>query len=63
MLVIQNGQPRQVPVTQGMTAGDLTEVSGDLKEGDQVVIITAPRAQTTTPGGPGGFFGGRPFGD
>ena len=63
---MRNGQPTPVQVTEGMTAGDLTEVSGDLQEGDQVLIVTATRTQGNTPagpGGPGGFFGGRPFGD
>jgi HlyD family secretion protein len=40
VLVLENGQPRPVQVTVGMTAGDLTEVSGDLKEGDQVLVST-----------------------
>ena len=69
MLVLQNGQPRPVPVTVGMTAGDLTEVSGDLQEGDQVVVITATRTTDgAAPAGLGGFRGGGsgggpPFGD
>jgi HlyD family secretion protein len=68
VLVIRNGQPVPVQVTVGLATTDLTEVSGDLHEGDQVVITTATRPSTTTtggPGGPGGFFGGpggRPFG-
>ncbi len=63
VLVIENGQPRQVQVTVGMTAGDLTEVSGDLQEGDQVVINTTTSSQTSTgdfPAGPGFFDGGAP---
>jgi len=68
VLVIRNGQPVPVQVKVGLATADLTEVSGDLQEGDQVVITTATRPSTTTtggPGGPGGFFGGggRPFGD
>ena len=31
VVVLENGRPRPVPVTVGMTAGDLTEVSGDLE--------------------------------
>ena len=44
MLVLVDGQPRPVPVTVGLTAGDLTEVSGDLKEGDEVLAgeLTLP---------------------
>jgi multidrug efflux pump subunit AcrA (membrane-fusion protein) len=66
VLVIRNGQALPVPVTVGLAATDLTEVSGDLQEGDLVVVNTITRTQTTTAGGPGGFFGGpggRPFGD
>ena len=69
VLVLRNGQPTSVPVTVGLVTTDLTEVSGDLQEGDVVLIITATRPQGTTPGGPGGFGGGgfggggRPFGD
>jgi|GEM_PF-359704 len=65
VMIMRNGQPQPVAITQGMTAGDLTEVSGDIQEGDQVIVITATR--TTTGGnfgGPGGGFfpgGGRPF--
>ncbi len=63
VLILRNGQPQPVQVTEGLTAGDLTEVSGDLQEGDQVLIITTTRTQTTNQGGPGGGFfpgGGRP---
>jgi len=69
VLVLRNGQPTSVPVTVGLVTADLTEVSGDLQEGEVVLIITATRPQGTTPGGPGGFGGGgfpgggRPFGD
>jgi len=68
VLVMRNGQPTPVQVTKGMTSGDLTEVSGDLQAGDQVIIMTATRTQggSAGPGRPGGFFGGpggRFFGD
>jgi multidrug efflux pump subunit AcrA (membrane-fusion protein) len=65
VLVLENGQPRPVQVTEGLTAGDLTEVSGDLKEGDEVVITAVTRTQNgnAVPAGPGGFnpFGPPPF--
>jgi len=66
VLVMQNGQPQAVPVTEGLTVGDLTEVSGNLQEGDQVIVITTTRTTTggAAGGPPGGFGGGgRPFGD
>ncbi len=33
-----NGKLRPVPVTVGLTDGNFTEITGDLKEGDQVVV-------------------------
>jgi HlyD family secretion protein len=64
VLLMRNGQPQPVQVTEGLTVGDMTEVSGDLQEGDQVLIITTTRTTTGAAGGPpgGGFFpgGGRP---
>ena len=66
VIVLRNGQPQPVAVTEGLTVNDLTEVSGDLQEGDQVLVITTTRTTTTGAGGPGGGFfpgGGRPFGD
>jgi HlyD family secretion protein len=64
VLVLDNGQTHPVQVTVGMTAGDLTEVSGDLKAGDQVVIGTATRTTTSVSSGdfPGSFPGGFPGG-
>jgi HlyD family secretion protein len=60
VLVMRNGQPQPVQVTEGLTVGDMTEVSGDLQEGDQVLIFTATRTNT---GAQGGFFPGGPGGD
>ncbi len=56
VMVLQDGNPRPVPVTVGMTAGDLTEVSGDLLEGNQVLVMTT----TTTADNQFGDFGGPP---
>jgi HlyD family secretion protein len=67
VLMLVNGQPRPVPVTVGLTSGDLTEVSGDLQEGDEVLAgeLTLPTgANGARPGmifgGPGGPQGGGP---
>ena len=49
VLVLVDGQPRPVPVTVGLTSGDLTEVSGDLQEGDEVLV-----GELTLPGGTNG---------
>jgi hypothetical protein len=57
VLVIENGQPRPVQVTEGLTSGDLTEVTGDLQEGDEVLIGT-PTLPTNSDFRPGAFFGG-----
>jgi HlyD family secretion protein len=68
VLVVENGQPHPVQVTVGMTAGDLTEVSGDLKEGDQVLVTTTTsttKSNTDQPGDfgpPDGGMGGPPPG-
>jgi HlyD family secretion protein len=56
VMVLENGQPHPVPVTVGMTAGDLTEVSGDLLEGNQVLVVTT----TATTTDQFGDFGGPP---
>ena len=47
VMVVKDGQPRPVPVTLGMTAGDLTEVSGDLQAGDKVLIVTTTSTNNT----------------
>jgi RND family efflux transporter MFP subunit len=61
VMVLQDGKPRPVPVTVGMTAGDLTEVSGDLLEGNQVLVVTTTTTTTTDFGGPpDGGLGGPP---
>ena len=49
-----DGQPKAVPVMLGPTDGAYTElVSGDLKDGQAVIIGGGPRA-TTTPAPAGG---------
>jgi HlyD family secretion protein len=55
VLVLENGQPHPVQVTVGMTAGDLTEVSGDLKEGDQVLVTTTTSSTSSNTDQPGDF--------
>jgi len=65
VMVVQNGQPRPVPVTVGMTAGDLTEVTGDLQVGDQVVLKSTTTSTSNTQdlgGPPDGGLGGPPAG-
>jgi RND family efflux transporter MFP subunit len=64
VLVLNNGQTHRVPVTVGMTSGDLTEVSGALKEGDQVLVSAATSTSNSTNNNQGGDFplGGPPDG-
>ncbi len=66
VLVVKDGQPRPVPVTVGMTANNYTEVSGDLQEGDLVLITTTTSSSTNSPmqdfGGPPPDGGGGPMG-
>jgi HlyD family secretion protein len=62
VMVLKDGQPRPVEVTLGMTAGDLTEVSGDLQAGDEVLIMTTTSTNNTQQdfGPPDGGMGGPP---
>ena len=62
VLVLKDGQPRPVPVTVGMTAGDLTEISGDVQAGDTLLIVTATSTNNNQQnfGPPDGGFGGPP---
>ena len=66
VMVLQDGQPRPVPVTVGMTSGDLTEVSaqgsGDLQAGDIVLVTTTTSTNNTAQnfGPPDGGMGGPP---
>jgi len=49
--VERNGQPARVPVKIGLSDGTLTElVSGDLKEGDQVIIESLAKPSTRSSG-------------
>ena len=57
VIVLKNGQPRLVPVTTGLTTGDLTEVSGELQAGDEVLV-----GELTLPTGMNGMRPGMMFG-
>jgi multidrug efflux pump subunit AcrA (membrane-fusion protein) len=58
--VLRDGNSTEIPVTLGATAETMSEVlSGDLKEGDKVILN--PPTNFSRPqngGGGGGFFGG-----
>jgi HlyD family secretion protein len=52
VFVLVNGQARAVPVTIGVTDGSFTElVSGELKEGDEVLVGIAREGAAAAPGG------------
>jgi HlyD family secretion protein len=54
-----DGKPKAVPVTLGITDGVMTEVtSGDLKEGQEVIVASVSEAPASQPFG-GGAGGGR----
>jgi len=56
--VLRNGQPVEVKITLGASSDTVSEVvSGDLKEGDLIILNPS-----TTLISPGGGMGGGPFG-
>ncbi len=59
MTIGQSGA-RRVPVTIGLSDGDLTEISGELREGMPVFIGEPPRLGFGPFGGGGRFVGGGP---
>ncbi|MDX2274962.1 MAG: efflux RND transporter periplasmic adaptor subunit [Hyphomonadaceae bacterium] len=53
--VLRNNRPTPVQVTIGIADNAFSElVSGDLREGDEVIIGGGPQAQQSPAGGPGG---------
>ena len=56
----KDGKPTPVPVRVGATDGTSTEIVGNLKPGDQVIVGGGPKPklQARTPFGPGGGGGG-----
>ncbi|MGH2594030.1 MAG: efflux RND transporter periplasmic adaptor subunit [Anaerolineae bacterium] len=61
MTISQSG-PKRVPVTIGLSDGDLTEVTGELREGQPVFIGEPPRLGFGPFGGQGGPPSGFPGG-
>ena len=56
--VLRNGLPTEIKITLGASSDTVSEVtSGDLKEGDQI-ILNPPSTLITGPGMGGGLFGG-----
>jgi HlyD family secretion protein len=51
--VLENGKPKRVVMTPGISDGTYTEiVSGDLKEGQQVIVESLKKANTQSTSGP-----------
>ncbi|HUI45743.1 MAG TPA: efflux RND transporter periplasmic adaptor subunit [Nitrospirota bacterium] len=51
--VLENGKPKRVSITPGISDGTYTEiVSGDLKEGQQVIVEALNKTKTQAPSGP-----------
>jgi len=52
--VLENGKPRRVQITPGISDGSFTEVSaGDLKEGQQLIVESLKKGKTASgPAGP-----------
>ncbi len=51
--LLENGKPRRVMVTPGISDGVYTEiVSGDLKDGQQLIVEALKKSTTQTPSGP-----------
>jgi multidrug efflux pump subunit AcrA (membrane-fusion protein) len=60
--VLRDGRQTTVDVTKGLSGGSTTEVTGDIAEGDQVVLPSGSRPSAGVPGAGvarfGGFSGG-----
>ncbi|ATQ42711.1 efflux RND transporter periplasmic adaptor subunit [Caulobacter mirabilis] len=52
--VLRDKKPAAVPVRVGATDGSFTQIVGDLKPGDQVIIGGGPKAKVQARGGPMG---------
>jgi HlyD family secretion protein len=51
--VLENGKPKRVGVTPGVSDGNFTEVtSGDLKEGQPLIVEQLKKNKQQTPSGP-----------
>jgi len=51
--VLENGKPKRIAITPGISDGTYTEiVSGDLKEGQQVIVESLKKTNTPTTSGP-----------
>jgi HlyD family secretion protein len=55
--ILEKEQPMRIPVSTGISDGNYTElVSGEIREGQEVIIESLVKANTTTPSGPPRMF-------
>jgi len=55
--ILEKEQPMRIPVSTGISDGSYTElVSGEVREGQEVIIESLVKANTTTPSGPPRMF-------
>jgi HlyD family secretion protein len=55
--ILEKEQPMRIPVSTGISDGNYTElVSGEIREGQEVIIESLLKANTTTPSGPPRMF-------
>jgi HlyD family secretion protein len=55
--VTEKATPKRIPVVLGISDGNYTElVSGDLREGQEVIVESLVKAKNTTPSGPPRMF-------
>jgi HlyD family secretion protein len=51
--ILENEKPKRVPVTTGISDGSFSEVvSGDLREGQEVIVESLAKPKASGPGGP-----------
>ena len=55
--ILEKEQPMRIPVSTGISDGNYTElISGEIREGQEVIIESLVKANTTTPSGPPRMF-------
>ncbi|MBM4136729.1 MAG: efflux RND transporter periplasmic adaptor subunit [Nitrospira sp.] len=51
--ILEEGKPKRIPVSTGISDGNYTElVSGEIKEGQELIVESLTKAKTPTPTGP-----------
>ena len=51
--ILEKGKPRRVPVTAGISDGSFTELlSGDIREGQELIVESLVKAKASGPAGP-----------